>query len=50
MKKKCNFYVEVRKLKELESKTFQCECSRHKGRDIIVVVLDGTVRELQRGC
>ena len=47
MVKKCNFYIEVKDLKEEESKIFQCECDRHKGRDITVIVLDKTVREIK---
>lgn len=44
---KCFFYVEVKDLKEGNSKVFQCNCHRHAGRDISVVVIDGVIREIK---
>jgi hypothetical protein len=46
MSKLCNFYVEVKDLKEDEAKIFSCPCRRHKDNDIQVVKLDGVVRQL----
>lgn len=46
-KKLCNFYQEVRHLKNGQAKVFSCDCRRHKGTDISVVMYDGVVREVR---
>ncbi len=37
--KLCNYYIEIKDLKNGETKLFTCSCNRHKGREIQVVKL-----------
>lgn len=53
MSKRCSFYLEVKDLEVGDSKTFNCNCPRHKGQEIVVYVDVGwpgittkTVKEL----
>lgn len=44
--KLCNYYIQIKDLKDGETKLFACQCRRHNGREIQVVKFDMQWKEI----